>query len=116
MAGMAILCSDKTGTMTLNKMQLQLETPIYHHGETQYSLLRYAALATKWKEPAKDALDTLTLNAVDRESLVSMEMIEHMPFDPVVKRTESTIKDRSTGLIFKARLVGVMQRYVLMMR
>lgn len=65
MAGMAILCSDKTGTLTLNKMQIQEETPIYKSGETQYSLLRYAAMAAKWKEPARDALDTLTLNAVD---------------------------------------------------
>ena len=102
MAGMAILCSDKTGTMTLNKMQLQLETPIYYPGENQYSLLRYAALAAKWKEPPKDALDTLTLNAVDLESLKNMELLEHIPFDPIVKRTESTIRDKNSGLIFKS--------------
>eukprot|EP01034_Spumella_vulgaris_P039740 gene39740-49112_t len=38
MAGMAILCSDKTGTLTLNKMEIQEETPIYIEGETQYTL------------------------------------------------------------------------------
>ena len=47
---------------------------------------RYAALAAKWKEPAKDALDTLILGAVDVMSLGHMELLEHMPFDPVVKR------------------------------
>ena len=43
------LCSDKTGTLTLNKMAIQDETPVYSRGETQYSVLRYAAMAAKWK-------------------------------------------------------------------
>lgn len=101
MAGMAVLCSDKTGTLTLNKMQLQSECPIYSRGETQYSLLRYAAMATKWKEPPKDALDTLTLNAADLISLETIEQLEFMPFDPVVKRTEGTVRDKVTGNLFK---------------
>jgi H+-transporting ATPase len=65
MAGMAILCSDKTGTLTLNKMEIQDYTPIYHRppnggtdgeGFNQRTLLKYAALAAKWEEPPKDAL------------------------------------------------------------
>lgn len=100
MAGMAILCSDKTGTLTMNRMVIQDETPIYCKGETQYSILRYAAMAAKWKEPPRDALDTLVLNAVDITSLDSIEQVEFMPFDPEVKRTEGTIKDVS-GKIFK---------------
>ncbi|KAJ1381318.1 E1-E2 ATPase-domain-containing protein, partial [Ochromonadaceae sp. CCMP2298] len=55
MAGMSILCSDKTGTLTMNKMMIQEETPVYKQGETQYTLLRYAAMAAKWKEPPRDA-------------------------------------------------------------
>lgn len=101
MAGMAILCSDKTGTMTLNKMALQDETPTYCRGETQYSLLRYAAMASKWKEPPKDALDTLTLSAADLPSLETVEQIDFLPFDPSVKRTEGTIRDKTTGHVFK---------------
>jgi len=34
-AGMTILCSDKTGTLTLNKMMIQEDTPVYVEGESQ---------------------------------------------------------------------------------
>jgi H+-transporting ATPase len=101
LAGMSILCSDKTGTLTLNKMQIQEQTPIYKEDENQYSLLRYAAMAAKWKEPPKDALDTLTLTAVDIKSLDLVEQTSYIPFDPVVKRTEGSIKIIDSGITFK---------------
>ena len=56
-------------------------------------------MAAKWKEPPKDALDTLVLNAADLDSLASVELLDHMPFDPTVKRTESTL--RENGVEFK---------------
>merc|ERR1711871_1806516 len=101
LAGMQILCSDKTGTLTQNKMEIQEHTPIYHPGETQASILSYAAMAAKWNEPPRDALDTLTLNAVDRSLLEDIEAIDYVPFDPTIKRTEGTVKDKKTGLQFK---------------
>ncbi|KAJ1422197.1 P3A, P type ATPase [Ochromonadaceae sp. CCMP2298] len=101
MAGMSILCSDKTGTLTMNKMQIQKETPVYKQGETQYTLLRYAAMAAKWKEPPRDALDTLTLTAVDMPSMDAVVQQAFMPFDPIVKRTEGTVKEVATGKTYK---------------
>merc|ERR1711988_155828 len=101
MAGMAILCSDKTGTLTLNEMQIQEYTPVYAEGETQYSLLRFAAMAAKWHEPPRDALDRLTLGQVDMKSMEVMEQLDYMPFDPTIKRTEGTVKDKNTGEVYK---------------
>merc|ERR1712139_575116 len=101
MAGMAILCSDKTGTLTLNQMHIQEYTPVYSPGENQYSLLRLAAMAAKWKEPARDALDKLVLgcdtnpNGVDLASMECMEQLDYLPFDPIIKRTEGTVVDKS---------------------
>merc|ERR1719449_371926 len=101
MAGMAILCSDKTGTLTLNEMHIQEYTPVYSPGVTQYSLLRFAAMAAKWQEPARDALDKLTLGQVDMKSMEIMEQLDYLPFDPIIKRTEGTVKDTKTGEVYK---------------
>merc|ERR1712054_316601 len=100
-AGMAILCSDKTGTLTLNEMHIQEYTPVYTDGMNRYELLRLAACAAKWHEPARDALDKLVLgcdtnpNGVDLKSMEVFEQLDYLPFDPVIKRTEGTVKDKS---------------------
>lgn len=93
MAGMNMLCSDKTGTLTLNTMMIQEHCPTYSDYAKDYKgVVQYAALAAKWKEPPKDALDTMVLGACDLDVCDQYEMLDHQPFDPILKRTESTIK------------------------
>lgn len=58
-------------------------------------------MAAKWEEPPKDALDTLTLTAVDMSSMNAVEQLAYMPFDPIVKRTEGTVREKATGKTFK---------------
>jgi len=97
---MSILCSDKTGTLTLNQMVLQ-ESILYADGETEESILVMAAIAAKWKEPPRDALDRLTLGSVNMALLEPYRQLNYMPFDPTYKRTEGTVRDLRTGKDFK---------------
>lgn len=49
MAGMNMLCSDKTGTLTQNKMELQEDMPIFSKSIDKHDVLVAAALAARWK-------------------------------------------------------------------
>ena len=78
----------------------QAHTPTYQPKQTQQTILRYAAMAAKWKEPPRDALDRLILTSagVDLQELSdAVDQLEYVPFDPIVKRTEGTVRDKRTG-------------------
>ena len=97
MAGMDILCSDKTGTLTQNK--LTLGDPVTFEAENPQDLILAAALASKAED--EDTIDLAVIGGVaDQSVFKSYEKLKFMPFDPVGKRTESTVKD-SEGNTFK---------------
>jgi magnesium-transporting ATPase (P-type) len=79
---------------------LQDDCPTYTAGETRDSILQAAALAARWKEPPRDALDTMVLGTAKLDALDVYEQVDFMPFDPTVKRTEGTIKGPD-GKVFK---------------
>ncbi|MFZ5452249.1 MAG: plasma-membrane proton-efflux P-type ATPase [Thermodesulfobacteriota bacterium] len=90
MAGVNILCSDKTGTLTLN--QLTLGEPVTFAAQDQQELIMWGALASK--EEDRDPIDLAVLEGLKDKQVVSgYHQTQFMPFDPVGKRTESTIKD-----------------------
>ena len=98
MAGIDILCSDKTGTLTQNK--LTLGDPVPFAARTPQELILYGALASK--EEDQDPIDLAVLAGIkDAEALQRYTVIHFVPFDPVHKKTESTVKD-AQGRTFKA--------------
>ncbi|CAL8471949.1 g11491 [Coccomyxa elongata] len=92
MAGMTLLCSDKTGTLTLNQMVIQEDCPLFSEGVDRHSVLQAAAMAAKWWEPPRDALDAMVLNAAALHELEDYSHTDFMPFDPSIKRTEATVR------------------------
>ncbi len=90
MASMDILCSDKTGTLTQNKLTLgDIET--FEAADAQKVLLM-ASLASRKED--MDAIDEAVLQGLkETKRLKSFEQKKFVPFDPVHKRTEATIRD-----------------------
>jgi len=97
LAGMDVLCSDKTGTLTQNK--LTLGEPFCLGAVRPDELVLASALASRTE--ASDVIDQAVLNGLkDREALKGFRTVHFQPFDPVSKRTEASI-EASGGKPFK---------------
>jgi H+-transporting ATPase len=89
LAGMDLLCSDKTGTLTKN--ELTAGDPILIDARDSDELLLSAALASRAE--GGDALDGAVLAALgDAKQLDGWETTRFVPFDPVRKRTEAEVQ------------------------
>jgi H+-transporting ATPase len=88
LAGMDLLCCDKTGTLTKN--ELTLGDPVLAEAKDASELVLWAALASRADDG--DVIDTVVHKAVrDGGALAGFTVERFQPFDPVHKRTEATV-------------------------
>ncbi|MCE5327664.1 MAG: plasma-membrane proton-efflux P-type ATPase [Planctomycetaceae bacterium] len=97
LAGVDVLCSDKTGTLTQN--QLTLAEAFAVEGVEKDEVLLAAALASRAEN--KDPIDLAVLGGVNNlQSLSGYTVTHFQPFDPVHKRTEAAVT-AADGRTFK---------------
>ena len=88
-ASMDVLCLDKTGTLTENRLTVQMLVPFTPASSDE--LLRLAALASE--EATQDPIDLAILAAAREKHLFDSapERVEFKPFDPATKRSEVSV-------------------------
>lgn len=95
LAGVEILCSDKTGTLTKNK--LSLHEPYTVEGVEADDLMLTGCLAASRKKKGLDAIDKAFLKSLidyprAKAALTKYKLIEFQPFDPVSKKVTSIVE------------------------
>ena len=96
LAGIDILCSDKTGTLTQNK--LKLGDPYSIEGIDSDQLIFDAVLASR--EEDQDPIDLAIIRGGKEQDVSAFKILHFEPFDPVKKRTVAQVRDAS-GNVFK---------------
>jgi H+-transporting ATPase len=97
LAGVDMLCADKTGTLTQNK--LTLGDPFSINDISAEQVILSGALASRAEN--NDTIDLAVIDGLkNKDLLTAYEVIHFTPFDPVHKRTEATVKDKD-GKEFK---------------
>lgn len=94
MAGMDVLCSDKTGTLTLNKLTVdQNLIEVFAKGVEKEHVILLAARASRTEN--QDAIDAAIVGmlADPKEARAGIREVHFLPFNPVEKRTALTYID-----------------------
>ncbi|MEM3199679.1 MAG: plasma-membrane proton-efflux P-type ATPase [Candidatus Micrarchaeaceae archaeon] len=83
---MNILCLDKTGTLTENKLEVKDIEGINASNE---QVLKYASEASRIED--NDAIDNAIIAYASANKIAISQQKSFIPFDPLIKRTEATV-------------------------
>ncbi|CAI8609991.1 unnamed protein product [Vicia faba] len=95
MAGMDVLCSDKTGTLTLNKLTVDKNlVEVFAKGVDAETVVLMAARASRLEN--QDAIDTAIVGTLadPKEARAGIQEVHFLPFNPTDKRTALTYTDQ----------------------
>lgn len=98
MAGMDVLCSDKTGTLTLNKLSVDKNLiEVFDQSFNNDLVILMAARASRVEN--QDAIDASIVGMLGdpKEARQGIKEVHFLPFNPVEKRTAITYIDNTTG-------------------
>ncbi|CAO3684724.1 hypothetical protein G6F70_004873 [Rhizopus microsporus] len=100
MAAVTILCSDKTGTLTLNKLIVDKPTIKTYAEFDADAILQISAYASRTEN--QDAIDFCIVNSLAEPKMArqGIEELAFEPFNPTIKRTEITY--RKDGKVYRA--------------
>ncbi|XP_021294688.1 ATPase 10, plasma membrane-type [Herrania umbratica] len=94
MAGMDVLCSDKTGTLTLNRLTVDRNlVEVFCKDMDKDMIVLLAARASRLEN--QDAIDAAIINMLSdpKEARANIKEVHFLPFNPVDKRTAITYID-----------------------
>ncbi|TQD76010.1 hypothetical protein C1H46_038463 [Malus baccata] len=94
LAGMDVLCSDKTGTLTLNKLSVDKNLiEVFAKGVENEHVILLAARSSRTEN--QDAIDAAMVGmlADPKEARAGIREVHFLPFNPVDKRTALTYID-----------------------